>query len=139
MNDLWRCPKCGHSFRWHNQAHSCVRMTVDDHLHAKPDSVVALYRDLEAAILSLGPGVEIHPVKTYISFQARMRFAGVEVQRKGLRCRVILPRVIDHPRILRTESPLPTQHVNRFRIDAPEDLDETVRGWLAEAYAFGSA
>jgi len=32
-----------------------------------------------------------------------------------------------HDRIVKTGSPLPNQHINRFRIDVPEDLDKAVR------------
>ena len=46
--------------------------------------------------------------------------------------------LLAHPRIVMTESPIRTQHVRRFRVDAPDDLDDTLQGWLAEAYVLGS-
>jgi hypothetical protein len=62
-----------------------------------------------------------------------MRFAALAVQKRGLRCHVVLRRVLPHPRFLRIES-VRTQHVHSFRIDRLEDVDDDVRDWLAEAY-----
>jgi hypothetical protein len=133
--ELWTCPSCGRPFRWRNQAHSCTNVAVADHLRGKPDEVVELYRAFEAEVLALGGDVEVEAVKTRIAFRTRSRFAGCAVQQKGLRCAVILPEVLPHPRFVRLESPIPTQHVHEFRIDRLEDLDDDVRGWLADAYA----
>ncbi len=33
--ELWRCPKCGREFARHNQGHSCVSTSVDDHFRGK--------------------------------------------------------------------------------------------------------
>ena len=138
MGELWTCPNCGHKFRWRNQWHSCTKVTLEDHLRGKPAEVVALYRAFEQAVLGLGDDVEIEAVKGRVEFRARIRFAGCTIQRKGLRCAVLLPRVLPHPRFVRIESPMPTQHPHYFRIDGPEDLDGEVRAWLEEAYALGS-
>jgi endogenous inhibitor of DNA gyrase (YacG/DUF329 family) len=133
VSELWTCPECGQRFRWRNQSHSCTRYTVDDHLRGKPPAVVELYRAFEAAALAVGPDVEPEAVKTWISFRARMRFAGLAVQKRGLRCHVVLRRVLPHPRFVRIES-IRTQHVHSFRIDRPEDVDDDLQAWLAEAY-----
>jgi hypothetical protein len=133
MSELWTCPECGHRFRWRNQAHSCTTYTVEDHLRDKALAVVELYRTIEAAALELGPDVAVEAVKTRIAFRARMRFAALVVQKRGLRCHVVLRRVLPHPRFLRIES-VRTQHVHSFRIDRLEDVDDDVRDWLAEAY-----
>jgi Domain of unknown function (DUF5655) len=133
VSELWTCPECGHRFRWRNQSHSCTTYTVDDHLRGKPPAVVELYRAFEAAALAVGTDVEPEAVKTWISFRARMRFAGLAVQQRGLRCHVVLRRVLPHPRFVRIES-IRTQHVHSFRIDLLEDVDDDLRAWLAEAY-----
>jgi hypothetical protein len=111
MTELWTCPRCGHAFRWRDQSHSCVRFTVEDHLRDKPDRVVFIYRALERSVLDLGDDVVVEAVKTYVSFRARIRFAGAVVQARSLRCRAILPRIVDHPRVLRVES-IRSQHVH---------------------------
>jgi hypothetical protein len=138
MSEMWTCASCGHAFRWRNQWHSCVVVDADEHLAGKPTEVIDLYRTLDSEALALGPDVVREVVKGSIAYRSRMRFAGVHVQQKGLRCAVILPRINPDPRFVRIESPMPTQHVHRFRIDRPNDLDDEVLGWLREAYAFGS-
>jgi hypothetical protein len=130
VSELWTCPECGHRFRWRNQSHSCTTYTVEDHLRGKPPAVVRLYRAFEAAALAVGPDVEPEAVKAWISFRARMRFAGLAVQQRGLRCHVVLRRDLPHPRFVRIES-IRTQHVHSFRIDRLEDVDDDLRACAA--------
>jgi hypothetical protein len=135
---MWTCPRCGHRFRWRDQSHSCTSVAVADHLNGKPPAVAELYGGLERTVLALGPDVQVEAVKTRIAFVARMRFAVATVQRRGLRCHVILHRALEHPRVVSAEAVGPTAVVNVFRLDRPEDLDDDVRSWLAEAYELGS-
>ena len=135
---MWTCPRCGHRFRWREQAHSCTSVAVADHLSGKPPAVVELYRELERTVLALGPDVHVEAVKTRIAFVARMRFAVATVQRRCLRCHVILHRALDHPRVVSSEALGPSAVVNVFRLDRPDELDDEVRAWLAEAYELGS-
>ena len=76
LRPLWTCPKCGQRFVSQNMWHSCVRMTVQDHLRGKPKELVGLYRRFARMVRDLGPGVRAVPVKTGIGFMVRVRFAG---------------------------------------------------------------
>ncbi len=77
-----------------NLWHSCVTTTVDEHLSRVPEAVGDLYRGFEAMVRACGP-VEVVPVKTYISFMVRVRFAFAIPQQRALRLRLEGPRAID--------------------------------------------
>jgi Domain of unknown function (DUF5655) len=110
-------------------------MTVRDHLHRVPEPVADLYRRFERLVRSLGP-VELAPVKTRIGFKARVTFAAAFLSPDHLEAHVVLARRLDHPRFVSVES-IGGRHVHRFRVERPADLDDEVRGWLAEAYRVG--
>ena len=88
-------------------------------------------------VRACGP-VEIVPVKTYIAFMVRVRFAFAIVQQRALRIRLEMPREIHSPRIVKVER-YGAIVGNYLRIVAPEDLDDELAGWVAESYAHGAA
>jgi hypothetical protein len=116
--------------------HSCVTLSVDDHLARVPAWVGELYRDFESMVKGCGP-VEVVPVKTYISFMVRVRFAFAIVQQRALRVRLEMARVIDSPRIVKVE-PYGAIVGNYLRILRPDDLDDELAAWVAESYRHGS-
>jgi Domain of unknown function (DUF5655) len=137
LKPLWTCPKCGQRFVTRDMWHSCVRMTVRDHVRGKPKEVVDLYRRFARMIRDLGPGVRTVPVKTGIGFMVRVRFAGVTLQMGGLRASFWLKRRIESPRFAKVEFIPPGNFIYSFHIRSPDDLDDEVRGWMSQAYRIG--
>jgi len=137
LRPLWACPRCGQRFVSRNMWHSCVRMTVADHLQGRPKEVVELYSRFARMVRDLGPGVKAVPVKTGIGFMVRVRFAGVSLQKRGLRANFWMKRRIDSPRFAKVEFIPPNNFVYSFHVRSQEDLDDEVRAWLVEAYRVG--
>jgi hypothetical protein len=117
--------------------HSCVRATVEEHLARVPQPIRRLYRGFERMVRSCGP-VDVVPVKTYISFMVRVRFAFAIPQQRALRVRLECPREFDSPRLVRVER-YDGVVGNYLRVVRPEDLDEELEGWVKESYAHGAA
>lgn len=117
--------------------HSCVAMTVDDHLARVPAWVGERYRAFESMVQACGP-VEIVPVKTYIAFMVRVRFAFAIVQQRALRVRLEMPREIVSPRIVRVER-YGRIMGNYLRIVEADELDDELAAWIRESYAHGAA
>ena len=133
---LWTCPDCGQSFVTPRMWHSCVRLTEDDFFRGRSAQRV-LYDAFLAFVRRLGP-VTVNVNKTRISFQTRVRFAGVAgVVRDGWICGFWLKRRIDSPRFARVEHLPPSDFVYRFVLRDASELDEEAAGWLAEAYEVG--
>ena len=133
---LWVCPDCGQSFVTPHMWHSCVRLTLDDFFRGHEEK-----RPLYDAFLALaerfGP-VTVNVNKTRISFQGRVRFAGISgLRREGLVCGVWLKRRIESPRFTRVEVFPRDDHVYQFRLRHVEELDDEVAGWIEEASRVG--
>lgn len=133
---LWTCPRCGKRYVTPNMWHSCVRVTVRDHLKGRPRHLVELYRAIGRMVRSCGPGVRTVSSKTKTGWMVRARFAGVEFRRDHLVLSFWLKRPI-RSRRLRREHYGGRDFGYRLPVRAPDDLDDEVRAWLCEAYLVG--
>ncbi|MGQ0661694.1 DUF5655 domain-containing protein [Sphingosinicella sp.] len=116
--------------------HSCVRRSVED-FFADHEDKRPLYDAFLALVERFGP-VTVNVSKTRISFQMRVRFAGVSgIRRNGLVCGFWLKRRIDSPRFSRVEHLPPGDYVYQFRLRDPGELDDEVAGWIEEAAMVG--
>lgn len=117
--------------------HSCMSVTVEEHLARVPARIGDLYRGFEALVSACGP-VEIVPVKTYISFIVRVRFAFAFLQHRALRIRLEMPREIHSPRVVKIER-YGAVVGNYLRVVRPAELDDELARWVAASYAHGAA
>jgi hypothetical protein len=136
FGDLWTCPACGRRFANRNQTHACGRWTLARHLDGRPPAVVATVEAFIALAEACGP-VVVLPEKTRIAFQARMSFAQLTVRSRWVHGHVVLARRRPAARFTRIETMSPRSHVHHFRLRGPDEVDDVVAGWLAEAYEVG--
>ncbi|MBI2924131.1 MAG: hypothetical protein HYY24_00305 [Verrucomicrobia bacterium] len=106
------------------------------HLKDKSPLAKALYREFAAAVRACGPTL-IAPTQTRIGFKAPTTFAVVALKKEWLEVEIVLPRRLAHPRFTKAVSLSARNHVHVFRVRSAADIDEEVRGWLAEAYRAG--
>ena len=96
-----------------------------------------LFDALVAAVRENGP-VTVNATKSRVSFQVRMRFAGIErPRREYLVATFVLTRPVQSARLRRVEHIPPYYYVHRIALRAPEEIDSELRAWLAEAYQVG--
>lgn len=82
--------------------------------------------------------VRVNINKSRISFQGRVRFAGVpRVTKDGLIGGFWLKHRIESPRFIRIEHVPPNNYLYQFRITSEKALDAEVLAWLREAYKIG--
>lgn len=136
MRPLWTCSRCGRTFANRNQTHTCGRHRLEEHLTGHSPEVVELFERFREMVERRGP-VEVLPEKTRIAFHVRMSFAVVMLRRAWLDGHVVLARRYEHPRFRRIDSISPRNHVHHFRIRSPDELDDEVAAWIAEAYLVG--
>jgi hypothetical protein len=131
---MWTCPVCGQSFVTRNMPHSCQVVELDEFFAGS--TLRGLFELYVTAARENGP-VTVNATKSRISLQARMRFAAVQRPRKRyLPAHFVLTRPVESPR-LSVEYLPPYYYVHRLRLADPADLDDELRGWLAEAYQVG--
>jgi uncharacterized protein DUF5655 len=110
---------------------------LDAHFADSSPDVRATFDALLAAVRAHGK-VLVNATKTRITFQGRMRFAGVQQPRRGhLAARFLLTRPVRHERILRVDYIPPYYFDHHLRLESPADVDVTVRRWLAESWRVG--
>lgn len=132
---LWHCPACGRTFASANQTHACGRHRLEDHFAGKDPAVRAIYDAFRTMIESFGP-VEVLPEKSRIAFHVRMSFAQLTVRRHWVLGHFVLARRAEDPRFTKVETFSPRNHVHRFRLDSPGQV-ERLRDFAREAYAVG--
>ena len=133
---LWTCEACGRRFANRNQTHACGRHELEPHFQRRPPEVRALFDAFLAALEEIGP-VIVLPQKTRIAFQVRMSFAQVTPRRDGLDAHLVLARRIEDPRFIEVKTFSPSNHLHRFRIRSPAEIDARLKSWMREAYAVG--
>jgi len=116
--------------------HSCNRLTEEDFFGGR-ERQRSLYHAFLRFVQRFGP-VTVNINKTRISFQGRVRFAGVlRITKDGIVCGFWLKRRIESPRFAKVEKLSGTDHVYYFKLNDAAQLDEEAAGWLAEAYQVG--
>lgn len=117
--------------------------TVERFFKGRPEAFL-LFEALRKEVEALGT-VEIEVMKTQITFQANRKFAWVWLPQMWIRKRAetsitltfSLDREVRHPKIVEAVEPRPGKWTHHILIDALEDIDDEVRGYLKEAYAIG--
>lgn len=108
----------------------------------------ALYERLEAAVLSIESNARIKVGKTQISFANNAIFATVSFLpvRKAkdrpkdfLTVSFGLPALLDSPRIDAAVEPYPNRWTHHILISYPDEIDEELLAWIAEAAAFSAS
>ena len=66
-----------------------------------------------------------------------MSFAALVPRTRWVDGHVVLARRLESPRFRRVETYSPRNHLHAFRLAAPDEVDDDVRAWLAEAYEVG--
>lgn len=133
---MWTCPACGRRFANRNQTHACGLRTLNEHFEGRPPYIREIVERFVALAERNGP-VTVLPEKTRIALQARMSFAALQPRRAWVDGHVVLARRRDDGRFRRIETFSPLNHLHAFRLERPDEVDEQVADWLAEAYDVG--
>jgi hypothetical protein len=117
--------------------HGCGDYSVDGFFAGRSPRLRELYDAYVRFLGDVGPFDQV-PTKSRIAFMVRVRFAGVARLRKdGLVCSFWLKRRIESPRFTRVELVGKHDWIYQWVLRDEEELDDEVRGWLAEAYEVG--
>lgn len=136
---MWTCPKCKQKFVNTNQWHSCGQNTVDLFLANKTEKALELYRNLIKEFEKIGD-FELHPAKTRIALNNKMRFASINKLGKDfLDAHLVLTKRFDETLCFhRIETVTNTAHVHHFRLYNKDDLTSELTDYLKKAYKIGT-
>jgi Domain of unknown function (DUF5655) len=134
---MWICPSCGRSFANRRQSHACGWYELDALFARSDPSVRATFDRLVEVTETIGP-MQVLPEKTRVAFHVRMSFAAFTPRSRWLDGHVVLARVRSDARFRVIQTFSARNHLHAFRLRAPEEVDDEVVSWLAEAYTVGA-
>ena len=134
MGPLWKCPRCGRTFRRPRQAHSCGVGKRAELLRGKPEPLVRLYRSLETSLARLA-GVEIVMRGRYALFRTTRIFADLVFMKDALRLALLLDREVRDPMFLKLGRMSTHRVAHVAKIRSVAEL-RAVRPYLIEAHRF---
>ncbi len=134
MSGAWTCPECGRSFGRAGQSHTCVPAgSLEASFAGRPAWYREAFDRIEAHLRGSAE-VVVEPVQVGVFFKRSRSFAEIRPMKSVLRVEFLLSRSLDDPRISKT-LPLSANRIAYFvDLRAPEEVDATLLGWLAEAY-----
>ena len=132
---VWTCPNCKRTFGKTNQGHTCApAMTEDEYFATGPPFERPIFDEVRGFLTGVGSDVRVEFVSVGVFFKRRTTFSELRPLTKWSNLSFKLPRHLDHPKITRAwKGPNGSYCVVRLKV--PSDVDDIVRGWLAEAYA----
>jgi hypothetical protein len=109
-------------------------MTADEYFDGRPPAFRRVYDAVIAHLERVGP-IAVDVVAVGVLIKRARTFAELRPRRDRFVLSVLLSRAVEHPRIRRTLRRRAGDRAAHF-IDLRDegDVDDEVRGWLAEAY-----
>jgi hypothetical protein len=130
----WTCPRCHRRFGRRNQSHECApAMTLDEYFSTGPERERPIFDAVMVHVTSLGP-VHVEPVSVGIFLKRSRTFAELRPMTKWVALSFSLGRVEHHSQIARRMKGSANRTFHVVNLRGPDDVDDTVRGWLTEAY-----
>jgi hypothetical protein len=134
----WQCPRCDREFGAARQSHTCVPGgTVDDTFASHPPAQRAIYDAIIGYLRSLGP-VHEDAVTVGVFLKRDRKLAEVRPRSRDVALGIYLPYPVAHPRISRVIRVGGTRVVHQMVLRTVDDVDDEVRGWLAQAFEHAS-
>jgi len=136
---MWTCPKCKQKFVNINQWHSCSQNTVDKFLANRTKKALELYNHFISEFKKIGD-FELHPAKTRIALNKKMRFASIN--RLGKDCLdahlVFIERFDETLCFHKIDEVTKRAFVHHFRLYRKEDLTDELKKYMKMAYKIGT-
>lgn len=129
----WTCPNCDREFGRARQSHICVPgISVAECFAPWPPAWREIYDSLAAHLDTLGP-VHADAVRVGVFLKHERKFAEIRPKARCLSVEIVLPRVVDHPRIARRIRQSSEYVVHIVKVVAVTEVDDQLRDWLTES------
>lgn len=131
---VWTCPACERTFSRAHQSHTCLPgNTVDESFAGRPAWHRAIYDALIEHLCRLGP-VEEDAVKIGVFLRHEQKFAEIRPMARSLAMWLMLPYLIDSPRVSRAERISADRFAHYLKLVSVDEVDEELLGWFEDAY-----
>ena len=131
---MWTCPGCDRRFGAVRQGHDCApALSLEEYFATGPDHERPVFEVVRDHLTSLGD-VHVEPVSVGIFFKRGRTFAQLRPMTRWVALSFVLARTVTSPRIARKVQAQGTRHHHVVNLRTPDEVDETVRAWLTEAF-----
>lgn len=130
----WTCPECGRLFARSGQGHDCAPgLSLGEYFATGPPHERPVFDAIMAHLASVGP---VHPdiVSVGIFLKNPRKFAELRPMQRWVAVSFSLPRKATHRTITRKVIDHGSGFWHVANVASPDDLDDALRGLLAEAY-----
>ncbi len=108
-------------------------LTLDEYFATGPPHERPVF-EVVSGHLAQYDDVYVEPLAVGIFFKRKRVFVQLRPMRRWVQLGMLLPRKVDDARIARKVIDAGSGFYHVVNATSPEDIDETVRGWLNEAY-----
>jgi hypothetical protein len=116
------------------QSHDCApALTIEEYFATGPPHERPVYEAVRAHIDTLDD-VYVEPVSVGIFFKRSRTFAQLRPRQKWVALGFLLPHKLQHDRLSRKVIGEGTRYYHVVNLRSPDDVDDTIRAWLTEAY-----
>jgi hypothetical protein len=108
-------------------------MSLEEYFATGPERERPIFEVVNEFIESLGP-VVVEPLSVGICFKRAGAFAYLLPMQRWETLGFSLPHIVRHRLMTRKPQPHGRLYYTVFNLTGPEDFDDAIKGWLAEAY-----
>lgn len=108
-------------------------MSVEEYFSTGPPFERPVFDAVMAHLATVGP-VHVEPVSVGIFLKRARTFAELRPMQRWEALSFSLRRRVQHPTIVRKPMPYNGRYYHVANLRSPEDFDDDLRQWLAEAY-----
>jgi hypothetical protein len=136
LEEGWTCPDCLRRFARQGQSHECApAMDLEEYFATGPPHERPVCEAVITFLRTLGP-VHVEPVSVGIFVKKAGGFVELRPMSRWVAMSFPLPRRVHHRLITRKPYDAGHRIYNVVNLRTPDDLDDEIKGWLAESYGF---
>jgi hypothetical protein len=129
----WICPECKKEFRNKNQAHSCARVDLEDHLKNKSPQVRATFDRLMRELRKFGE-ITLNPVKTSIQVKTVSTFLSIRPKKMSIEIEFQLGSELKEPPVYKNFRISKNRVLHFAVLNSPEDVNAKLMNFLKKSY-----
>lgn len=129
----WICPHCKKEFKNKNQAHSCARIDLKEHLKNKSPQIKAAFNKLIRELNKFGK-ITLNPVKTSIQVKTTSTFLSIKPKKDQVEIEFQLGREVNEFPVYKSFRISKNRVLHFAILKDSKDVNFRLRDLLKESY-----
>jgi len=129
----WICPNCKKEFKNKNQAHSCARVDLEDHLRNKSPQIKATFDKLMQELRKFGE-ITLNPVKTSIQVKTVSTFLSIRPKKMSIEIEFQSGSEVNESPVYKNFRISKNRVLHFAVLKSPEDVNAKLMGLIKKSY-----